>query len=254
MDSQKIVTMRKAGSILSDVLETVMGAIEPGITELELDALAEKLILEQGGEPGFKKVPGYHHTICISTNNVVVHGIPGNRVLKIGDVVGVDCGVYLDGYHTDMAETKRIVSANHKPDAIDKFLSIGKEALFAAISQAKAGNHVGQLSEEMQKVEKSGYSIVRSLVGHGVGKNLHEDPEIPGYLAGSLKNTPVLKNGQTIAVEIIYNMGKKDVIYEGNDDWSIVTSDGNISGLFERTVMVTEGSPEFLTKLTTDKI
>lgn len=254
MDSKKIETMRKAGRVLSDVLETVMNAIEPGITEIELDSLAEKLILEKGGQPGFKKVPGYHHAICISTNDVVVHGIPGKRVLRIGDVVGIDCGVYLDGYHTDMAETKRITPPNHKSDEIDKFLSVGKEALFAAISKAKTGNRVGQLSSEMQKVEEHGYSVVRSLVGHGVGRSLHEDPEIPGYLAGKIEKTPVLKNGQTIAVEIIYNMGKKDVVYSGEDDWTIVTGDGSISGLFERTVMVTEEGPEFLTKLTTDKV
>mgnify|MGYP003394325587 CR=1 FL=1 len=254
MDSHKIQTMRKAGIILSEVLETVMGAIEPGITELELDELAERLILEKGGEPGFKKVPGYNHTICISTNDVVVHGIPSSRMLKIGDVVGVDCGVFLDGYHTDMAETKRIAGPNHVFDEVDKFLSVGKEALFQAISKAKAGNHVGQLSVEMQRVEKAGYAVVRSLVGHGVGKELHEEPEIPGYLAGSIEKTPILKNGQTIAVEIIYNMGKKDVVYDGTDDWTIVTNDGSISGLFERTVIVTEDGPEFITKLTTDGV
>lgn len=252
MDSSKIEIMRQAGKILGEVLETVMNSIVPGVTEIELDRLAEKLIIEKGGEPGFKKVPGYKHTICVSTNNVVVHGIPTNRVLKEGDVVGVDCGVFLKGYHTDMAETIRV--GNTKNDAIDSFLAIGKHALFRAIGKAKTGNLVGHISREMQKVEEKGYSIVRSLVGHGVGKQLHEEPEIPGYLNKSIDKTPILKNGQTIAIEIIYNMGKRDVVYTEDDDWTIVTKDRSISGLFERTVLVTDKGPQLITAFSTDKL
>jgi methionyl aminopeptidase len=256
MDTHKIQTMQKAGIILSEVLQIVLDAIKPGITEIELDALAEKEILKRGGEPGFKKVAGYHHTICISTNDVVVHGIPGKRILKAGDIVGIDCGVFLDGFHTDMAQTIKVQSSEFRTqnDEVDKFLRSGEEALFAAIAQAKAGNRVGQISEQMQKVEKKGYAIVRSLVGHGVGRELHEDPEIPGYLSGSINKTPLLTEGQTIAIEIIYNMKKKDVVYDGSDDWTIVTKDGSLSGLFERTVMVGKNGPEFLTKLAADPV
>lgn len=252
MDSQKIVTMQEAGKILGEVLEKVMNSIKPGITEIDLDRLAEKLIVERGGEPGFKKVPGYKHTICVSTNDVVVHGIPTEKVLKEGDVVGVDCGVFLNGYHTDMAETVRV--GGPKNDDIDKFLAAGKKALFEAIRQAKSGNRVGHISAQMQKVEPQGYSIVRNLVGHGVGRQLHEEPEIPGYLARPIEKTPILKSGQTIAIEIIYNMGKKNVSYTKDDDWTIVTQDGSISGLFERTVLVTDSGPQLITSFSTDKL
>ena len=257
MDLQKIKKMQQAGKILGEVLEILVSRIKPGITEIQIDQLAEKLIKERGGEPGFKKVPGYHHTICISCNDVVVHGIPTERVLKDGDVVGIDCGVYLNGYHPDMAETVRVKSSELKVqnDNIGKFLKIGKTAMFEAIRQAKAGNRVGDISCAMQGViEEGGYSVVRNLVGHGVGKNLHEEPEIPGYLAGKIKNTPLLKPGMTIAIEAIYNMGKKEVVYTEDDDWTIVTEDGSISGLFERTILITEKGPELLTYLKTDAL
>jgi len=254
MDLQKIKKMQQAGKILGEVLEILVSRIKPGITEIQIDQLAEKLIKERRGESGFKKVPGYHHTICISCNDVVVHGIPTERVLKDGDVVGIDCGVYLNGYHTDMAETV-IVGKKQVNTPSSKFLEAGKNAMFEAIRQAKAGNRVGDISRAMQGViEEGGYSVVRNLVGHGVGKNLHEEPEIPGYLAGKIKNTPLLKPGMTIAIEAIYNMGKKEVVYTEDDDWTIVTEDGSISGLFERTILITEKGPELLTYLKTDAL
>jgi methionyl aminopeptidase len=259
INPKKIETMKRAGKILGEVLEEVVQSVRPGITELELDTLAEKLIRQKGGEPGFKKVPGYRHTVCMSVNDVVVHGIPTKRVLKEGDVVGIDCGVYLDGYHTDMAQTVKVKSEKLKVkssnDEIDKFLNVGEEAMWAGIMQAKAGNHVGNISKAMQQtVEGGGYSVVRNLVGHGVGEELHMDPEIPGYLKGSIEQTPLLQEGETIAIEIIYNMGKKDVVYEGSDDWTIVTQDGSISGLFERSLVVTATGPELLTRFSTDRL
>lgn len=243
---KKIEAMREAGKILGEVLYEVMQAIKPGVTEIELDKLAERLILEKGGEPGFKKVDGYEHTICVSTNDVVVHGIPKDRILKEGDVIGVDCGVYLNGYHTDMAETK-IVGAPKDAETI-RFVETGKKAMFAGIKQAKVGRRVGHISQAMQEeMEGNGYSVVKSLVGHGVGKELHEDPEIPGYLEKELRKTPILEDGMTIAIEAIYNMGKPGVIYEGTDDWTIVSSDGSIAGLCERTILVTPEGPELIT-------
>ncbi len=254
VDKNKIEKMSAAGSILGDVLEKLLAAVRPGITEIEIDELAEKLILQRGGKPGFKKVPGYDNTICISVNNIVVHGIPTRRILKEGDVVGIDCGVFLDGYHTDMAETV-IVGGGKSSEEIKKFLSSGKKALFEAIKQAKPGNRVGHISEKMQNgVEGAGYSIVRSLVGHGVGKSLHEQPEIPGYLSTKIEKTPRLVEGMTIAIEVIYNMGKAEVVYGDEDDWTIYTEDGSMSGLFERTVLITKNGPQLLTKLSTDKL
>ena len=256
VNPKKIETMKRAGKILGEVLEEVVGSVRAGITEIELDALAEKLIRQKGGEPGFKKVDGYHHTICMSVNNVVVHGIPTKRVLKEGDVVGIDCGVYLDGFHTDMAQTVVVHGSQFTVDGnVQKFLTAGEEAMWAGIMQAKSGNHVGDISLAMQLIiEGNGYSVVRNLVGHGVGEELHMNPEIPGYLARKIEKTPLLYSGETIAIEIIYNMGRKDIIYEGSDDWTITTSDGSLSGLFERSVVVTERGPELLTRFSIDPL
>lgn len=251
---QEILTMKKAGKILGEVLETVMNSIEEGMTELEIDSLAERLIREKGGESGFKKVPGYHHTICISVNDVVVHGIPTERKVNKGDIIGVDCGVYLDGFHTDMAETILLPLGNKSDEEKKKFLKAGKDALFNAIFQVKAGNRVGDVSIQMQNVEKMGYSIVKSLVGHGVGRDLHEDPEIPGFLAKPIRKTPLFKENMTVAVEIIYNMGSEEIVYSGEDDWTIVTKDKNLSGLFERSMIVTKNGPELLTRFSTDPV
>ncbi len=249
--NDKIEKMTIAGKILGEVLEELINSVKPGMTELELDQLAEKRIIEMGGEPGFKKVPGYHHTICVSTNDVVVHGIPTERVLNKGDIIGIDCGVYYKGYHTDMAETT-IVGGKAKGE-IKKFLDTGKTSMFNAIRQAKPGNNVGHISQEMQNlVEGGGYSIVRSLVGHGVGRELHERPEIPGYLTGAISKTPKLSAGMTIAIEVIYNMGSREVVYEKGDDWTIATEDGSLSGLFERTVLITPEGPKLLTKFSND--
>ncbi len=244
---KKIEAMREAGKILGEVLQEVLMAVKPGITEIELDHLAERLILEKGGESGFKKVDGYAHTICVSTNDVVVHGIPKGRVLQEGDIIGIDCGVYLNGYHTDMAET--IVVGKTSNPQVTKFLEIGKKAMYDGIRQAKAGRRVGNISQAMQEQIEGvgGYSVVRSLVGHGVGKELHEDPEIPGYIEREIRSTQVLTEGMTIAVEIIYNMGKADVHYDGSDDWTISSTDKSLAGLFERTVLVTAEGPELIT-------
>lgn len=248
---KEIATMKKAGTILGDVLYRTTKMVEPGISELALDMFAEKEIAKQGGESGFKKVPGYVHTICSSTNDVVVHGIPQKRILNDGDIIGIDMGVYLDGFHTDMAQTVRVKGeGKREKDEVDKFLEVGYYALFEAIKQAQPGNRVGHISQTFQRIieKENGYSVVKGLVGHGVGRDLHEDPEIPGYLATKLEKTPLLKPNMTIAIEIIYNMGKEDVVYDGNDEWTIVSKDGSLSGVFERSVVITEKGPELLTK------
>lgn len=247
---QDIAIMEKGGKILAEALFGVLVAAKPGVSELELDALAEKLIRAQGGEPGFKKVPGYHHTICVSTNDVVVHGIPTTYKLQEGDILGIDCGVYLDGFHTDMSESIVIGGKALADKAKAEFLDTGKKALDVAIEQVKPGNHIGHVSKAIQMiVEGAGYSVVRELIGHGVGKELHEDPEVPGYLNGKIEKTPLLKEGMVIAVEVIYNMGRKEVAYAGADDeWTIITADGSLSGLFERTVAVTKNGHQVLTK------
>jgi methionyl aminopeptidase len=243
---KKIETMRKAGTILGEVLDQVLRFVGPGVTEIELDRLAERLILEKGGECGFKRVDGYAHTVCVSTNDVVVHGIPKDRVLVEGDIIGIDCGVYLDGFHTDMAET--IVVGKNNDEKVKNFLAVGKKAMYNGILQAKAGHRVGHISRAMQEtMEGASYSVVRSLVGHGVGKELHEEPEVPGYLEKEIRRTALLSEGMTIAVEAIYNMGKAGVKYDGSDDWTIVSEDGSLAGLFERTILITDQGPELIT-------
>ena len=248
---EQIEIMKEAGKILGQVLNETLEQVKPGVTELELDQFAEKKIRELGGEPGFKKVKGYNHSICVATNDVVVHGIPTDRKLKDGDIIGIDCGVYLEGFHTDMGET--VIVKNHEAriknhGEIEEFLKAGKEAMWAGIKEARPGNRVGHISKAIQNiVEGNGYSVVRSLVGHGVGRSLHEYPQVPGRLEEKLDKTPVLTPGMTIAVEVIYNMGKHDVEYEGSDDWTIVTKDRSLAGLFERTIVITDHGPELLT-------
>src|ERR1035437_4265942 len=244
---EEIKIMQIGGKMLAEAMWEVCAAIKPGMTELEVDRMADRLIKEKGGEAGFKKVEGYHHATCISTNEVVVHGIPSPYVLKDGDIIGIDCGVFYKGFHTDMSETVRVGS--QKSDAVDKFLKVGKQALEAGIAKAVVGNHVGDISKAIQDIVEvqNGYSVVRSLVGHGVGKELHEDPEIPGYLHGKIEKTPLLKEGMVIAVEVIYNMGGPDLAFANNDGWTLKTKDDSLAGLFERTLAITKDGPLVIT-------
>ena len=251
---KEIQIMSAGGKILAEVLLEVLDHAKPGVSELELDALAESLIKEKGAQAGFKKVKGYHYTICTSTNDVVVHGVPTDYKLKLGDIIGIDCGVYYKGYYTDMAQTLRVKSQisnlkSQKEDEVDRFLETGRRALDKAIKVAKVGNRIGHISRTIQDIiEGQGYSVVRSLVGHGVGKRLHEEPEVPGFLVRKIEKTPKLEHGVTIAIEIIYNMGNPAVVYANNDGWTIKTKDNSLSGLFERTVAITKKGPILLTK------
>ena len=256
MNHKQITAQKKAGDILGRGLEATLFQIKPGITEIALNDFFEEYITKRGGFPGFKKVPGYKHAICVATNDVVVHGIPGKRVLKENDIICIDAGVYMDGYHTDMGETVKVLSSKLKikssDDEIDKFLRVGKQTMFAAIAQARIGNRTGHISKVIQEgVEGKGYSVVRSLIGHGVGKTLHEKPEIPGVLHGKIESTAEITLGMTLAIEVIYAKGQPDVVY-GDDGWTIKTKDGSISAVFERTVLVTKNGPEIITRMSSD--
>lgn len=248
----EIQAMKEGGKILAEVLFEVLDHVKPGVSEIELDKLADTLIVKKGGFPGFKKVSGYKHATCISTNDVVVHGIPSAYVLKEGDIIGIDCGVFYKGFHTDMSETVRVQSSKGKvqsDDEVSKFLNTGKRAVEEAIKVAIIGNRIGHISRTLQDIveKKGGYSVVRSLIGHGVGKNLHEPPEIPGFISGAIDKTPLLQEGMTLAIEVIYNMGGKEVVYANSDGWTIKTKDGSLSGVHERTIAVTKGGPLVLT-------
>lgn len=246
--NQEIESMKKGGHILAVALNKALASAKEGITEGELDKIAERSIRDQGGEPGFMRVPGYKHTICTATNEVIVHGIPGSYRLKDGDVLCIDCGVYMDGLHTDMADTVIVGGKNKAPKAVQQFLEVGSKAMWAGIANAVAGNRVGHISKAIQEiVEGSGYNVTRSLIGHGVGRDLHEEPEVPGYLSGKVERTPLLKEGMTIAVEVIYAMGGSDVVYANDDGWTIKTADNSLSAVFERSILITKGEPEILT-------
>jgi methionyl aminopeptidase len=242
----ELAVMQEGGKILAKTLEKVVESINVGVSEERLEEIATSEIEKMGGSPAFKKVPGYNYTLCISTNDAVVHGIPGKYTFKKGDVVGIDCGVFYKGFNTDMSET--VIVGTKEDEKVKKFLEVGKKALLEGIAQAVPGNRVGHISKKIQEVvEKEGYSIVRTLVGHGIGKKLHEEPEVPGFLNRKIEKTPLLKEGMTLAIEVIYNMGKKGVKY-GSDNWTIKTEDGQLSGLFERTIAITKGGPLILTR------
>ena len=248
---EEIALMQKGGKILHGILLKLLDAAKPGVKLQDLDKLAEKLILESGGKPSFKMVKGYKWSICACINDVVVHGIPNEYILKDGDVLGLDCGVFMDGFHTDHAWTKKIKNQKSKiknEDEIDRFLSVGEEALRKAINQTKPGNFIYDISKAIQDtIEGAGYSIVRSLVGHGVGRNLHEAPEVPGFAQGKRESSPKIIPGMVLAIEIIYNLGSPDIVYKEDDGWTISSEDGKISGLFEVTVGVSSHGSIVLT-------
>lgn len=245
MNQEKIKAMRQGGKLLGQILKTVLKSAQPGVSLKTLDNQAEKLMRLTGGEPGFKLVSGYNWATCINLNDGIVHGIPHkNILLKKGDLVSLDMGLYLNGFHTDTSYSKTI----GKPTASqEKFLKTGKLALKRAIAQAKPGNHIGHISQAMQTtVEKAGYSCVRNLTGHGIGRNLHQPPAVPCVLKGDIPNTPRLEPGLTIAIEVIYCMGKADTT-KLDDNWTIATKDSSLSAMFEHTVLITKKSPQILT-------
>ena len=247
----EILIMQEGGLILAETLQQVLQKVVPGISTLELDKYVDELILAAGAKPSFKMEKGYSFASCMCVNDMVVHGIPTEYKLQKGDVLGVDLGVFYKGFHTDVSWTIEVGNGNSEVETgseTKRFLETGERALKGAIKKCVPGNHVGDISQTIQEiVEGGGYSCVKQLVGHGVGRDLHEDPEIPCYLRGQIANTPEIKKGMVLAVEVIYNMGKSAVVYSNDDGWTIVTRDGLPSGLFEHTVAVTENGPQILT-------
>ena len=242
----EIALAAKSGQITASALKTVLENATPGITTKELDKIAEKEILAAGAEPSFKMEKGYFHATCLCVNDCVVHGIPTDYRLRENDRLGVDIGAYYQGFHGDASWS--IVVGKKSDSKAAEFLQAGQEALRLAVAAAVPGNHIGNISAAIQKtIESAGYSPVKQLVGHGVGRILHEDPEIPCYIRGRVKNTPLIKPGMILAVEVIYNQGTSPVVYSNDDGWTIVTRDGKLSGLFEHTVAVTETGPRILT-------
>lgn len=239
---QQLRSMEEGGRVACQILAEVIKTAQPGITTLELDQLADKMMAAAGMEAGFKKVAGYSWATCINIGPDIVHGIPGSYQIKPGDLVSVDLGVYHKGLHTDCAWTVQVGGGDQT-----QFLAAGKQALQAGITKAVSGaNRIGDISGAIQGViEKAGYYVVRELVGHGVGQELHEDPQVPGY--GKAGRGEQLANGATLAIEVIYSQGKTPVVFKNKDGWTITTADGSLSGLFEETIAVFEGQPKILT-------
>lgn len=234
--------MRQSGEIAAKALKRAMESIKVGTSELEVDEVVKKEIYKYGGDLSYKTVPGYKYATCITVNEEVVHGIPTERKFVGGDLVSVDLAVMYKGWHTDCAWSVLVGQDSEK----EKFLKIGEEALRLGIAQAVDGNRIGDISHAIQaKVEGTGYSVVRSLVGHGVGRFLHEDPEIPGV--GSPGTGPVVKSGMTLAIEVIYTKGGPDVVL-GEDNWTFSSLDKSWGGLFEMTVIVEKKKAEVLTR------
>lgn len=238
----EVAIMAEGGKILHEIKLALISATSPGITGQDLENLATKQIKLAGAQASFAKVPGYKWATCINVNDIVVHGIPNSTPFKKGDCVGIDVGLYYKGFHTDTSTS--VMVGNHTSN----FLDTGKKALKLAITQAKIGNRIADISRAMQvNVEKAGFSVVRALTGHGIGKNLHEEPYIPCFEVGKYTASPKLLNGMVIAIEIMYNLGVADVVYKNDDGWTIATADGKISGLFEETVAITKDGPVVLT-------
>lgn len=251
---EEIKLIKEGGKILSGILVKLLKIVKPGVYTKEIDLFATELIKESGGFPSFKTVKGYKWSTCICVNDEVVHGIPDDR-LKDGDIVCIDVGLLYKGFHTDTAwtviardqESKR--TRDQKDLEIEKFLRVGEETLYKAIAQAKTGNRIGHISKVIEEgVEGNGYFVVKSLVGHGVGKTLHESPQIPGFIDGKVENTMLIKPGMTLAIEVIYAQGTGEIEYKNDDGWTIVTKDGSLSAVFEHTVLVTDNKPLALTK------
>ncbi len=239
----EVEQMRLPGEIVGGAHERVRQAIRPGVTTRELDDLVEDYIREQGGTPAFKGYRGFPASACISVNEEVVHGIPGSRRLEDGDIVGVDIGVQAGGFYGDAAQTIPVGSVSREAEEL---LRVTREALLLGIEQARAGNRMGDVSNAIQSyVEKAGFSIVRSLVGHGIGRSMHEDPQVPNF--GPAGKGPELKAGMALAIEPMVNIGRHEV--EVLDDaWTVVTTDGSLSAHFEHTVAITDEGPVVLTE------
>jgi len=239
----EIEKMRKAGNVVAEALELAREKICPGLTTIELDKAIENLIINSGSRPAFKGYRGYPASICASVNDEVVHCIPSERSLKSGDIISIDIGVELDGYFGDAAKTFAVGDIK---DEAKELISITEKSLQAGISMAKVGNRLSDISHEVQvTAEEAGYTVVRDYVGHGIGNEMHEDPQIPNF--GPPGNGPVLKEGMVFALEPMVNVGDYEVKVR-SDEWTVVTADGSLSAHFEHTIALTKDGPMILTK------
>ena len=238
---EQIELMRQSALVVSRTLGVVAKMIKPGVTPLELDKVAEEYIRSQGAVPGFLGYGGFPNSLCTSVNEQVVHGIPSDVPLKEGDIISVDCGAILNGYYGDHAFTFAVGEVS---DDVKQLLKVTEESLYLGIEQIRSGNRIGDVGYAVQQhAEKHGYGVVRELVGHGLGKNMHEDPELPNY--GRRGTGKKMKDGLVLAIEPMINLGTEKVA-QLEDGWTIVTQDGKPSAHFEHDVAIVGGKPEIL--------
>ncbi|OGK19694.1 type I methionyl aminopeptidase [Candidatus Roizmanbacteria bacterium RIFCSPHIGHO2_02_FULL_40_13b] len=244
---QEIELMKTGGMMLSMVVKEAAEFVRPGMTTKEIDDFATIRIGELGGGVSFNKVPGYKFATCLCVNEQVVHTPPSNYVLKAGDILTIDAGVFYKGFHTDKATTI-VVGGNSKSEQTD-FLKVGYEALGAGLGAVKQGNRIGNVSAAIERVFKgTGYWIMRDLTGHGVGRGLHEDPMVPGYVDRKIGKTPRIVPGMVLAIEVIYSMKKAHIVAEKGSDWSLITDNKSIAACFEDTIAVFENKTSILTR------
>ena len=238
---EEIELIRESSLLVGKTHAAIAGLIKPGVTTLELDKIAEEFIRDNGAVPAFKDYDGFPSTLCMSPNEQVVHGIPNDNPLNDGDILSVDCGVLINGFYGDSAFTYEVGNVKEE---VKKLLQVTKESLYKGIEQAVSGKRLGDIGHAIQDYTESfGYGVVREMVGHGVGRNLHEKPEVPNY--GKKGKGIKLKDGLVIAIEPMINMGTKS-IHRHADDWTITTVDGNFSAHFEHTIVVRKNKAEIL--------
>ena len=241
-NNKEIDLMRSAGRIVAETLLLVEEKVRPGITPAEIDRIAEEFITKHGAKPSFKGLYGFPASLCISVNEQVVHGIPGGYVLKDGDIVSVDCGAYLNGFHGDAARTFAVGNVSEEAN---KLIKVTEQSFFKGIEYAKVGNRLTDISHGIQSyIEASGFAVVRDFVGHGIGRVVHEDPDVPNF--GKPGRGPKLAQGMALAIEPMVNLGSYKV-KTLNDDWTVVTSDGSLSAHYENTIVILPDGPEILT-------
>lgn len=241
---QDLEAMAKSGLIVAKALEAAEEAVKPGMTTARLNEIVEKVIVGEGARPSFKNYHGFPACCCISPNDVVVHGIPSEKViLQEGDIVSIDVGAFYNGFHGDAART---LAVGNISDEAKRLIEITRECFFKGFEQAVDGNRVGDIGYAVQKhAEEAGYSVVRELVGHGVGRELHESPDVPNF--GIAGKGVRLTKGMVIAIEPMINMGVKEVTFSRLDGWTVRTKDGKLSAHYENTVAITENGPKILT-------
>ena len=241
---EEVAKIAKASRIVAESLEALRAYLKPGMTTKELDQFVEKQIRERGGVPAFKGYRDYPATICISVNEEVVHGIPSDKVIKEGDIVGLDLGAIYEGFYGDSAIT---VAVGEVPPETERLIQVTEESLYAGIEQAREGSRLSDISHAVQvHVEQAGFSVVTDFVGHGIGRALHEEPQVPNF--GPPGRGPRLREGMVLAIEPMVNMGKPAVRVL-DDHWTAVTADGSLSAHFEHTVAITKEGPVILSKL-----